>query len=1232
MFCPECGTNNKDNAKFCIKCGLNLWDLVEEAPEAVPAQPAKPVLKVEVGKGSVLDNRYEIIGIIEKGGMGAVYRALDTRLDNTCAVKEMRDSFEKIEYRNYAIDKFKSEALILSKLRHPNIPRVWDFFVENNRYYLVMDFVEGTNLHKILHKRSKKRCDEEEATTWAIQLCDVLSYLHRQDPPIIYRDIKPANIMVTVENRVVLIDFGIARIFTSKSKGTMIGTQGYSPPEQYRGKTDQRSDIYALGATLHHLITGKDPQLDAPFSFPPVKKLRPDISERLSSIIEKCLKFAMDERYQTADELKLALEAKIPAPPPPRSESMPAFSRGLADIEEEVEVEVEGNNLETELELDVERLPDKPPKPRASGLIQKHVRSSHKKSSAAGGTELTSELEKLLSTIGSVDINSFDEPAAAPAPVVVRKREEARPTDSELLSELFPRSGHVETSAPHAELPDEEPDFDSLDESVDDEPVPEFDEEELEEEEELEIESSDELEEEEEEEQEPELELELEMSLEPDFEEEPEPMPEPVVVKPAPEPVPVKPVEPAAPPVVQTKTAPPEPPKAAAPPKAAVAAPAPVVEPVFAPGDDFLELGAISEFDPDEDEYDEEEYEEELLLPDDSLKPDSILAFKPDAAENDLFGRLDSDDFQPVSPRSMPIAQTPPPAARHTAPFAHADIPLPSRQASTSAPRPTRDDIISAPVERKQTPPPRQAEPQPPVVSAPPVQQPVYPSVATPPVAKKSEYELEAIMGRPAEEPAELSAFSYQPQFDVVKPISIQSGSSSVAPFPEMSQTPFVVSEPRLSPFPDIAPQAPVQEKPVSAPFPSFTPEPPPVQQPVRPVQRQPEPKPVPPRAAPDVVVPPVAPVYTPPPAPVAPPPMVSAVPVPPPAQEKQILIPGWGMHRGNVYRNGKNPVARASSGKLKWRYHTNGRIYSSPITDEAGNFYIGSNDGCMYCLNSEGQEKWRFMTGSSIYATPLVVEGHGIFFGTEDYYFYAVNFNGKELWKLKFGGSIYSSACTGSDGTIYVGCNDGNFYAITPDGREKWCYAVRNSIYSSPSIGPEGNLYIGAWDKHLYALSPSGRLQWKFPTQGNIDSSPAIDHNGNIYFGSYDGIVYSLEPNSRMRWKFKTRDKIYSSPAIEGKHGIFFGSYDNYIYCVSLEGNPRWRQKTNYWIKSSAAVDGLGNLYIGGEDFTLYSFTQTGESRWKLKTNGSIESSPCISNDGVLVVGSCDGWVYAFE
>jgi serine/threonine protein kinase len=303
LYCPDCGKINKEMAKFCTKCGCRLTEslLTKELPSA----------SKDITPGTILDHRYKIIRIIERGGMGAVYKAEDLRLNIICALKEMRENFEREEHRKYAIERFKDEALILSKLRHSNIPRVSDYFIENNRYFIVMDFIEGDTLFKVLNSRPNKRLDEAEVVNWTLQICDVLEYLHGQSPPVIYRDLKPANVMITKDNKVMLIDFGIARIFKPKSRGTMIGTQGYAPPEQYRGSVEPRSDIYSLGATLHHLVTGKDPQKDAPFSFSPIKELRPEITAIFAGMVEKCLKFKIAERFSNAGELKDYINNRI---------------------------------------------------------------------------------------------------------------------------------------------------------------------------------------------------------------------------------------------------------------------------------------------------------------------------------------------------------------------------------------------------------------------------------------------------------------------------------------------------------------------------------------------------------------------------------------------------------------------------------------------------------------------------------------------------------------------------------------------------------------------------------------------------------------------------------------------------------------------------------------------------------------------------------------------------------
>ncbi len=206
--------------------------------------------------GTVLQGRYQIERLLGGGGMGMVYLAHDQRLANRpCAIKEMVDHFIDQAQRIEANEYFAREADTLAQLKHQAIPAITDRFELANRHYLVMEYVEGRNLEEELAARGEP-LPEGLVIDIARQLCDVLAYLHGLTPPIIYRDMKPSNVMLNSNGRVVLVDFGIARLFKAARKGTMIGTLGFAPPEQYQGLVDPRSDIYSLGATLHYVLTG----------------------------------------------------------------------------------------------------------------------------------------------------------------------------------------------------------------------------------------------------------------------------------------------------------------------------------------------------------------------------------------------------------------------------------------------------------------------------------------------------------------------------------------------------------------------------------------------------------------------------------------------------------------------------------------------------------------------------------------------------------------------------------------------------------------------------------------------------------------------------------------------------------------------------------------------------------------------------------------------------------------
>lgn len=255
--------------------------------------------------GSVIDNKYEILKEIGRGGMSIVYLAMDKRLNKQWAVKEIR---KKGSGKNdeIVVNSLLAEANMMKRLDHPALPRIVDIIDNGITIYVVMDYIEGESLDKILNEYGAQ--SEELVIGWAKQLCDALSYLHSQKPSIIYRDMKPANVMLKPEGNIKIIDFGIAREYKEQNLAdtTVLGTKGYAPPEQYSGQTDPRSDIFAIGMTMHHLLTGIDPRNGEPYA--PVRQWNPELSEGIEMIIDKCVQPAAENRYQSCEDLLYDLE------------------------------------------------------------------------------------------------------------------------------------------------------------------------------------------------------------------------------------------------------------------------------------------------------------------------------------------------------------------------------------------------------------------------------------------------------------------------------------------------------------------------------------------------------------------------------------------------------------------------------------------------------------------------------------------------------------------------------------------------------------------------------------------------------------------------------------------------------------------------------------------------------------------------------------------------------------
>ena len=256
--------------------------------------------------GSLVDGKYRILRVVGKGGMSVVYQAVNEKANKSWAIKEVR----KDGVQNYEVVKQNLivETELLKRFNHPNLPSIIDVIDGDGTFLIVMDYIEGNSLSKALENGAQSQDDVIE---WSKQLCDVLGYLHSRKPPIIYRDMKPANVMLKPDGKISLIDFGTAREFKSSSveDTTCLGTQGYAAPEQYggHGQTDARTDIYCLGATMYHLVTGHNPSV-YPYEMRPIRQWNPALSSGLEKIILKCTQRNPDDRYQSCAELLYAID------------------------------------------------------------------------------------------------------------------------------------------------------------------------------------------------------------------------------------------------------------------------------------------------------------------------------------------------------------------------------------------------------------------------------------------------------------------------------------------------------------------------------------------------------------------------------------------------------------------------------------------------------------------------------------------------------------------------------------------------------------------------------------------------------------------------------------------------------------------------------------------------------------------------------------------------------------
>jgi hypothetical protein len=295
----------------CHSCGLHHAGH-DRCPIGLPQNP---------GTGQTLPlssrvaERYHVFSLLHRGPMSTVYRVLDqVRAGQPVILKELVLDVVPVEERKEVFAWFLREAHLLSTLRHPALPRLFASFTEGGRSYLVMEEVPGRSLEE--YARRHDRLTDEQILHWGLELCEVLHFLHSQPEPIVYRDLKPSNVLQHAgTGTLMLVDFGVARHATPGLAGTAVGTPGYAAPEQYQGMVDVRSDVYALGATLHQLLTGYDAEREPPFRHPPVRKLNPAVSEATAAAVDRALALNPDDRYANALDMFDAIRSALhPSP------------------------------------------------------------------------------------------------------------------------------------------------------------------------------------------------------------------------------------------------------------------------------------------------------------------------------------------------------------------------------------------------------------------------------------------------------------------------------------------------------------------------------------------------------------------------------------------------------------------------------------------------------------------------------------------------------------------------------------------------------------------------------------------------------------------------------------------------------------------------------------------------------------------------------------------------------
>ncbi len=332
-YCSNCGAPNSPDAAACFRCSASFKITRPLPPQLLEPNDLTPApIIAHLVPGQLLENRYRILCQVGMGGFGAVYKAEDVQQQHRLvAVKEIGLSGLSPQQVIEATDAFNREVLLLSDLKNASIPRIYAHYTDPEHWYVVMDFIEGETLEEYRLKAPGACLPLERVLVIGIQLCAVLHYLHDNQPPIIFRDVKPSNIMCTADDRLYLIDFGVARYFRpGKSRDTIaFGSPGFAPPEQYgKAQTTPRSDIYSMGVMLYQLLTGVDPSL-TPFRFIDLRVMDASLPAALDSLVMQMLEMEVDKRPASMDIVRQELQRiadkqKVGAQPARSSQSSPA--------------------------------------------------------------------------------------------------------------------------------------------------------------------------------------------------------------------------------------------------------------------------------------------------------------------------------------------------------------------------------------------------------------------------------------------------------------------------------------------------------------------------------------------------------------------------------------------------------------------------------------------------------------------------------------------------------------------------------------------------------------------------------------------------------------------------------------------------------------------------------------------------------------------------------------------